>query len=166
MVESLCFLTKRLAQEVSPYIKQQSDKLLKSKDEPDGKMSKAVDGVVEVAASSLQGTNKECTISLRRFFSSRNQPYTSYYDSCYPTAGISFTQSCLSFDTLQLMLDFYFISSYINFIWRGNLVQEYLQVCIHKTLFAIIWFIQNTLIFTVLSFSPHFLQVLELFIMG
>ncbi|XP_022086440.1 spartin-like isoform X2 [Acanthaster planci] len=55
MVDSLCYLTKRLAQEVSPYIKEQSDKLLKSKDQQDGKKSSTVDGVMEVAASGLQG---------------------------------------------------------------------------------------------------------------
>ncbi|XP_033632094.1 spartin-like [Asterias rubens] len=57
VVDSLCFLTKRLGQEVSPYIKKQSDKLLKSKDQPDGatKRSKTMDGVIEVASSSLQG---------------------------------------------------------------------------------------------------------------
>ena len=57
-MDSLCFLTKRLGQEVSPYIKKQSDKLLKSKDQPDGatKRSKTMDGVIEVASSSLQGT--------------------------------------------------------------------------------------------------------------
>ncbi|XP_038055681.1 spartin-like [Patiria miniata] len=55
VVDSLCYLTKRLAQEASPYIKEQSDKFLKSKDQPDGKRSKTLDGVVEVAASSLRG---------------------------------------------------------------------------------------------------------------
>ncbi|XP_072040462.1 spartin-like isoform X2 [Amphiura filiformis] len=55
VVDGVCYCTKRLGEELAPVIREQGDKWLKAKDTPDGKLSKTVDGAVEVAASSLQG---------------------------------------------------------------------------------------------------------------
>ena len=55
VVDGVCYCTKRLGEELAPVIREQGDKWLKSKDTPDGKLSKTVDGTVEVVAGGLQG---------------------------------------------------------------------------------------------------------------
>ncbi|XP_071950021.1 spartin-like [Antedon mediterranea] len=56
LIDGLCFITKRLAEEVAPHIREQGEKYLKSGDDSkDGKRSKTLDGVVHVASSGLEG---------------------------------------------------------------------------------------------------------------
>ncbi|XP_033110673.1 spartin-like [Anneissia japonica] len=56
LIDGLCYISRRLAEEVAPHIRQQGEKYLKSGDDSkDGKLSKTLDGVVHVASSGLQG---------------------------------------------------------------------------------------------------------------
>ncbi|XP_063970486.1 spartin-like [Lytechinus pictus] len=59
VLDSICFLTKRVAEEVGPIISKQANKMLANgEDEPDGKAKAVLDGVLTVTASGLSGFGK------------------------------------------------------------------------------------------------------------
>ena len=56
VLDSVCFLTQRIAEQVGPVISQQADKMLSSgDDETDGKRREVMDGLVQVTASGIRG---------------------------------------------------------------------------------------------------------------